>query len=86
MLPQARTGWWGAALLVAVFGASACSSPCDELIEKRCACGVAECQAIRHEIKLETELFKSMGGASAKKEVSARCQARLPSVSCSPTP
>jgi hypothetical protein len=67
-----------AALLGAALG---CSNPCDDLVEKRCACGPEACQSVRHELKFEMELLKSLG-ARGKKTLAERCQARLGSVSC----
>jgi hypothetical protein len=68
-------------LLLAGFLA-ACSDPCDELVEKRCACGPEACRAARSEVKLEMELFKSLGGADAKRALSERCRARVAAVAC----
>jgi hypothetical protein len=61
---------------------AACSDPCDELVEKRCACGPKACRAARAEVKLEMELFKSLGGADAKRALSERCRARVAAVAC----
>ena len=67
--------------LAALFSAS-CSNPCDELVGKRCECGAAVCRAARDELKLSTELLRSLGGNGGRQVLAERCKERLAAFAC----
>ena len=62
----------------------ACSNPCDDLVDRRCDCGPELCRAAREELKLATELLRSLGGSGGNEVVAERCKERLATFACAP--